>query len=425
MPLHGADGSSASLDGHISNYNNYFLNNHQIQQNRYELHLKQIAKMGDLSTVVAGRFRADAALADHKAAVRRDADRDVRRDEGTESELRQAYLDYLLGPMRLKFGRQLVDWVDSLTPYASDVITPMDVRHGGFGTTEQVLVPVDAISVSHPAPGGQLEWMAVANPRPHRLPKGPNGFGYYEAIQKLFGGKDVTVNDEGISRQANEMEGGARYVAYALGLDLSLVAWHGHERLPILKVSSQTTTAVELQQTYAQVNTYGGSLTFSVDAFVGRALMFFEPRRRLQSFNPAINNPKSEVELYGQRSRYGVGIDATFSKHFKFYSESWANQVRTIENAEVADPAQEHVKTDYTFALRGTNETFTDFLLTAEAVISSPKHSSIWTPSVQWTATTNSRISVGWRMISSDNPGSSYESMKDADQVWTSLEYYF
>lgn len=427
QPLSSETGaSSASLSGHVGNSTIFFLNSKRVAHHRYHLDLNQKSKVSEqLATTVAARFYYDAALADHPAAARRDIEPEVRADEISAAELREGSVDLSLPLGKLRIGKQIIDWIDSITPYASDILTPIDFRQGGFGAANQIIRPVDAALWSLPFPGGALETLVVVNPLGHLLPKGPNGYGNHEALQARFPQQKLTLEDDGIPKNGTHVEAGARYVGYVGGIDLSLLAFHGHERTPILHVVSADRAQVNLKTDYAMLNTYGGSFSVALDAVVLRALTFYEPARRLQSFALGPNKPGAPIDLYAQRYRHGLGIDLVINEHFKFYSETWANQLKPSDDALALDPSFEHFRTDYTVSSRVTNESFSKILLTIESVISTPRHSSIFSPSVSWTIGEHTKLGMGWRMISSDNPAAPYDSLKDADHAYGNLDWYF
>lgn len=421
--------SSASMEGRIGNDTVYFLNPQKVMHHSYHLMVKQKAKINEkISTNLSGRFFFDAALAgldDHPFVYRHDVDERVRIDEKSESSLREASVDFTFPIGHVRIGRQLVDWIDSITPYASDILTPIDFRQGGFGPADQVIRPLDAMLVSVTVPGGSLEGIAVAHPLGHQLPKGPNGYGFYEPLEQRFAdNRDLRIKDDGIPQTRSQTEAGGRYVGYWGGTDVMFLAFHGHMRTPLIQAAN-TSDDFDLKTNYPMLNTYGASASWSWNAVVFRMLSFYEPNRQLQSYRGRLISTHDAAELMAKRYRHGLGFDFVLNEHFKLYSETWANQVISSDEARNLDPSIEHVRTDYTISSRITNESISKFLLTIESVISTPKHSSIFSPSATLTIGDSAKLTAGWRMISSDNPGAPYEALKDADQAYGSLDWYF
>jgi hypothetical protein len=119
--------ADVSITGRFGNYSAAFLEDKRIRHHRYELYLRQDAKVSSsLTTVIAGRMRFDAALYPNSAAPR-NYGREVRHDEMDEAEARLAYFDYLGDAITLKLGLQQIDWIESLSPRTSDVITALDL----------------------------------------------------------------------------------------------------------------------------------------------------------------------------------------------------------------------------------------------------------------------------------------------------------
>ncbi len=132
-PVFGQE-NPGELTGKVGNYSAYFLDKERVRHHRYELYLNQKTNYSfRFTSMIEARFRFDAAMLDDENATEQNIAKDVREDELSEGEVRQAYFDYLGDLFRATIGIQKIDWVESLSAASNDIMTPLDYRHGGFG----------------------------------------------------------------------------------------------------------------------------------------------------------------------------------------------------------------------------------------------------------------------------------------------------
>jgi hypothetical protein len=396
----------ATLGVKLTNYDVLFLDSGDFRHNRYEALLTQETPFNErFSTVVEGRVRADAALLQNRFAG------PVRADEMLEGEFRQVYADYLGDSVRLKAGLQLIDWVDSLSPTTSDFLTPLDLRQGAFGNPSQTIVPVLALSVNHSLAGGNLEWLVVPLPHSHRFPAGPNGYGFYESIAAQAAPATAHLIEGQIPREFSEVEFGLRYHRVWDALEVTALAYRGHNRSPSLAALPIGPGIVQLRESFPRVMTLGAFASYATDSAVFRLFTYFEPGA------PARITIGSDPALSSRtRTRVGLGADYIFSKALKVYSEFTGTRAQVSLGGE---------KTEYIGTIRVTNESIDNVIIALNASATTPLNSFLLAPEITWNATTRLKISSGARLIHSDDPLAPYDFLKNSSQVYAQLEYRF
>ncbi len=453
----------------------YWLEDNRLRHQTTELSLRQVSDVREgLTTVVDGRFRYEAAILPFRSSRLREYPRPVQDDEGFESEARQVYLDWLTDFAAIKVGLVQFDWMDSLSPRTSDSITALDLRHGGFDSPSQIIEPVFAISGNFSVGFGSLELMVVPQGKAHRLPKGANGYGYGERVSALLGGVTRALQQAGLrgeidaQRQSpaipaggKDMEAGGRFLASLAGIDLSLIAWRGHQRTPSLDVSlydspeasaTNPDWVLAASERHVGMNTFAAFGSYGGDAAVYRLFVIREPGRQpavmveddlawtLVGQLPEDSATATGESLFGDeayrrgaildRTRIGAGFDYVFSKHLKLYSEAYATSSR-VTGHTLGGQGVEDTWRDHTATLRLTNESFEDLFLSCDITMTGPERSWLVSPDVsyEWREGVKSanagarswKLSFGGWLVQSESDKSALRMLRGARQVYARL----
>jgi hypothetical protein len=415
-----ARATDSTLDGKIENFTSYFFDNGRLRHYRYDLTLTETSHLSDhLLTVVQGRLRSEIMMTNEPWAVGSRYSQAVRNDEQFEAEGRQVYIDYLNSQVRIRAGLQLIDWVESLTPFASDILTPYDLRWGGQGPTDEILIPVWALSANHKFLHGNLEYMAVFLPQSSRFPVGDNGYGYYPYLGSLFAPAGSVISTQPIPQTLQETEFGARYMLNVGGLDLTFLGFYGHERTPSLLVQPVNPTTLSITQIFPRVFTMGTMMAYSQDAWVGRLMAFVEPNRTPKVVG-ALTDP-TETRL-----RVGGGFDYVASRHFKLYSELLGTFTQAPQISITGLPTQSYEDpSDVIATIRMTNETFHNVTLSLTTSLTGPAFSYMVSPEIAYTASRACKLALGARLLGSNSIKADFDSLKDTSAAYFTLEYVF
>jgi hypothetical protein len=407
--LHGAD--QPSLTGKLSNFTSYFFSDGKLRHERFEALLTQEVPINSrISTTIEGRARVELTEIDVSWAPRHNYNLAVRNDEMLEAEFRQLYVDYLGDSLRVKAGLQLIDWVDSLSPFTNDILTPYDIRFGAMGDPNQVIQPVIAIDLNHSLFGGNMEWLVIPLPGSDRLPAGPNGYGYYELVNALASPATANLTENSIPRTFGDVEFGARYHHVWDALELSLLAFRGHYRSPTFTINPISMSEVSVQESFPISVTLGAALTYGTEAAVFRLFSYVDPQA------PARYILGTSTPNPGQRVRIGVGADYVFSKDLKIYSEFTG----TYEQFSLAGYSTEYIGT-----IRMTSETIDDLFLSLNASVTFPENSFFLGPECDGKLANSLHLKGGARVFVSYDASAPFEMLKNSSQIYSQLEYTF
>ncbi len=423
-----ASHATTTFNGRVGNWSAGFIESERVRHNRWELQLLQNSAIAPrLKTTMEARFRFDAALYPDPRAAMHDLPRPVRDDEMSEIEARQIYFDWFHEALSLRGGLLQIDWIESLSTKSSDVMTPVDLRHGGFGA--DVIVPQAALTANHKfIADSSLEWLVVPSPEVHRLPKGPNGYGYYETIrgrlEKILGPNlAIDIQHGEIPEGARSVEGGLRLLKSVGGWDLTLLGYSGHQRSPSLVLTKPRPTDVVLTAEFPRCSTFGFFGAWSGDEIVLRGIVLYEPRRQPGFVNELV---PGQHDLFESRLRVGFGYDHVFSQHLKLYSEHYITQVKSHleDGSNGSVPSDKTLETGST-SVRLTNESFEDVFLSADATFTGPDKSWILSPQVAWTREGRWKFSLGANLIRSLSDDSAFHSLSESSHVWMAVDSWF
>ena len=411
-----------SLFGRLRNFDTWMLSADTLRQNRYEIHLTQKSPISRyLTTLIEGRFRFDAGLLDRSWVAYNWVSNAVRSDEMVEASLRQFYLDDLEDwGLRLKVGLQRFDWIEAITPLASTLLTPLDLRHGAVNTYDQVIIPLWCLDTNVRLFGGTFEALVAPLPEPDRLPVGNNGFGLYSFLQSLASPLPAAVTNNPIPVTLGETEFGARYFWTWGEYDFTLMGYHGHQRFPSVTITPGLTQA-NIDLTYPQVNTYGIFSSYSEGSWVGRAFFLLQPQLGSRvTVNPL---PPATVSSEDRFWRIGLGADYAASRAFKLYSETLLSEYTTTlnTNGQISHSSEG----DAIVTVRATNETLRNVLWSLTSTVTANHFSYLVTPEMLWTFADNYKLTVGGRLVGANSTLADFAALQRTSLLYVIFEYAF
>ncbi len=408
-----ADKPSLSIE--LDDFTSYFTTQDILRHNRYEIHAKETVPLSrTLSTVMDLRGRVETAESGINASFLPHYSSAVTHNELFEGEIRQLYMDWLGDKVRMKTGIMQIDWIESLSPLTSDIMTPLDLRFGGFGTNKEIIVPEAAVYLNHKLFGGTLEYLFVPLPVTHRLPVGDNGYGLYPYLANQVAPLSAMISTSSIPQTLAEVEAGVRYhLDFDSGLELSFLAYRGHQRTPTFVAGPPSASTIPITEVYGRTVTLGAFATYGTEAAIFRLFTYLEPHRYPASVTVAPGGDPTQLP-YENRIRVGSGFDYVFSKHLKLYSEFTGTHTE-YPNGQM----------NYLATVRLTNETFKDFMISLNATIGFPYFSSLLTPEVAWNFQQDMSLGLGAHLIQSSNVNSAFEMLKNASQVYATYQYTF
>ena len=385
------------------------------------LDLKQTTDITDaLSSVIAGRFRFDAALTPLNKTL--DYDTEVRDDELFDSDFREFYFNYLNEALRIRIGLLKIDWVDTLFQQNNDFLTPLDLRFGGYGEAGDLIIPSPSILLSHGLLGLQWDWI-IAKPVVSKIPKAANGYGFYENLESDL--PPFYVQNEKIPDDSKNLEGGLRLATTFYKTEFTFFAYHGHERVP----HAQFQPIIKDQQLkiglkYPQVNTFGLFLTAGLgDAAIFRVFSLYEPRR---VSDITLTLPSGSVYQSGETQRYraGFGIDYVISQDFKFFSECSGLRIQNIATDE-PNIFGSHFseREDYNCGYRGIYLASQNMEILLDNFYTFPERSYFIAPQINLKISNSFRLFGGIRFVKSFSDLSTLDRLRDTSHVFLGIEH--
>ena len=416
--------NSASLSGYLANYSAYFLERERLRHHRYELGLKQKAKINfQLSTYIEGRARFDAALMPESYAPGQGMASEVRADEMAEADLRQAYLSYIGEYVSWTAGTQLIDWVESLSSLIASDLTPYDIRHARFGDGSEIIVPVTGVKANLDLDFLSIEGLIVPFPSYSRAPKGDNGYGYGEALSEEASNYAIEMENRGNEHSIKHSEAGLRILGSIESFEWTLLAYRGHHKSPIIElVQDNRQRTARLTLTNPRLNTFGLFSSYAGESFVLRANAIYQPRRRPQVVEIFDD---LENDYYEDITRVGLGYDMVFNRHFKFYTEAYLIRTDREGAIDFLDPKLLGIEDEYVSVLRVTNESFDDVEFRLDYVHFTPKKGYLFNPAVLATVFESFKLEAGARLVSADHDEAPTKIIENASHIYANLRWYF
>ncbi len=405
----------------------YFLSDERLRHHIYSLDLSVSRELYSFSKISFDGFsRYDLALLPSRQAARSRYSETVKRDEDFDLGVRNFFFSYTGEIFNLRAGIQTLDWLDTLSPQGPDFLLPVDLRRGGLSDPEFQELPFKALRISHPFLSESfLEWILIYPPTVSRLPLGENGYGYFESIKdKIPEGRQLVVSTDKLNPSIENAEAGLRILKNLGEVDLSLLGFHGYQRLPSYRLKTALSSeTIGLEQYFAKTNTFGFFSSWSKAKFAGRFFGLYEPRRTSEVMSYGVGSTLIEDSGPYRHLRIGVGADYAHSQHFRWYSEIYQTQKRPLSNPEVFKKYSQQGEEDYNLVYRVTNETFKEKVLSLEGMVSLPERSFLFSPSLKAEILKDFHLSSGFKLIKSYSDQARLDRLRHSGYFFLKIDY--
>ena len=189
----------------------------------------------------------------------------VEKDEEDDIELRETYLDFSIGNLDLRLGKQQIVWGEAVGLFFADVVNPKDLREFILPEFDQIRIPVWAADIEYYMGDNYLELVWIPILEFNELGVSGSEFEFYTTPAP----SNVLVyyeSEKEPSNSLNNSECGIRLSRLMAGWDLSGFYFYGYDYFPTLfrtigvdPLTSQTTFTVKPE--YKRLNIFG--LTFA------------------------------------------------------------------------------------------------------------------------------------------------------------------
>ena len=285
----------------------------------------------------------------------------VRRDQETDVDLRQAVLSLSLGALDLRLGRQQIVWGEAISTFVSDVVNPKDFREFILPDFSEIRIPIWAIDGTyHLAEGVALEGVWTPDTRFNKTGKQGSEFQFRGPAYR-FRNPVVRVPDNPDEFSLARSAGGARLSYLVSGWDFTLLYYDGEDKTAVRyqrrEAAARGPDTIVLEPRHPRLHIVGATVAKSIEPVVIRAEAAYSIGKRYETVDPL--DPNGIVRRDTLDWLVGVdytvlGVDTAFQVSQKVLAGDATNLTRGGVEAPVTS----------SFALRLTTGFF-DNTLTA------------------------------------------------------------
>jgi len=189
----------------------------------------------------------------------------VEQDQEDDIELRDMYLDFSIGNLDLRFGKQQIVWGEAVGLFFADVVNPKDLREFILPDSDQIRIPVWAADIEYYMGDNHLELVCIPTLEFYKTGVSGSEFDFYRPSAP----DGALIHYESEKKPSNDLknsEAGIRFSRLIGGWDLSVFYFYGYDYFPtpfrtigIDPLTSQTT--LTLRPEYKRLNIF--ALTFA------------------------------------------------------------------------------------------------------------------------------------------------------------------
>ena len=191
----------------------------------------------------------------------------VRRDQRSELELREAYLDFSAGDWEFRLGKQNIVWGEMVGLFFADVVSAKDLREFVLPEFEQIRIPQWAVRAEWFGDDSHLEFVWLPAPGTDRI--GEPGAEFYPYPPPIPGFAYDIEGEERPSRRFSNGGFGVRGSTMAAGWDLSAFAYRSPDSAPTFyRTVLDAPPTVVYQPRYDRITRVGGTLSKDFDGVV-------------------------------------------------------------------------------------------------------------------------------------------------------------
>lgn len=235
----------------------------------------------------------------------------VRRDQETNVDLRQALLSLSFGALDVRLGRQQIVWGEAISTFVTDVVNPKDFREFILPDFSEIRLPIWAADATyHLAEGVALEGVWTPDTRFNKLPKQGSEF-QFRGPAFRFQNPVVRVPDDADEFSVARSAGGARLSYLVSGWDSALLYYDGEDKTAVLhqrrEPAARGPDIIVLEPRHPRLHIVGATLAKSIEPVVIRAEAAYSIGKRYETIDPL--DPNGIVRR--DTLDWLVGVDAT------------------------------------------------------------------------------------------------------------------
>lgn len=196
-----------------------------------------------------------------------------------EASFNELYASYDTDRVRLRAGNQIYGWGTADVYNPTSYFNPFDMREYFFKDEDEQRLGLPSVSAMFFIGDFTLETVLM----PVHVPMALAPSGNFWAIESKLGRQPVIL-EEGAALDAKpeNMGAGARFAGSVMGVDVSLSAYHGPYKEPLLvpdgtRILPNKPLALAVKQQYHVLTMIGTDVSFKMDKFVLQAEAAYSP----------------------------------------------------------------------------------------------------------------------------------------------------
>ncbi|MBN1932678.1 MAG: hypothetical protein JW786_13830 [Desulfobacterales bacterium] len=223
--------------------------------------------LGDITTTVSynlsSRFYYDAVF-----DLSGNYNKEVENNQEKEAKLRTAFLDFNLGDVDLRIGKQQIVWGEAVGLFFADIINPKDLREFILPELGEIRIPTWATDIEYYFDDNYFEFVWIPVPKFNKFGTFGSEFDF-ERLQSIQENISVIYLDKKEpSSNLKNSEFGFRISRLIGNWDLSMFYFYGYDYFPVnfrgyFSNSSNPNTVIMVSPEYKKINISG--MTFSSD----------------------------------------------------------------------------------------------------------------------------------------------------------------
>ena len=272
----------------------------------------------------------------------------VEKDEEDDIELRETYLDFSIGNLDMRLGKQQIVWGEAVGLFFADVVNPKDLREFILPEFDQIRIPVWAADIEYYMGDNYLELVWIPILEFNELGVSGSEFEFYTTPAP----SSVLVYYESEKEPSNDLknsECGIRLSRLIGGWDLSGFYFYGYDYFPTLfrtiavdPATSQTIITVEPE--FKRLNIFGLTFAKEVEDVIFKGEFVYNKGK----YFLVDNLTDADGVIKKDFLDYLIGMDYTFFEKIDFNVQFMQRIIFNYDDTMVAD----RIKTSFSCWLK-------------------------------------------------------------------------
>lgn len=336
----------------------------------------------------------------------------VDRDQRTNIELRENYLDYSTGNWDFRFGKQHVVWGEMVGLFFADVVSARDLREFVLPDFDQMRTTQWAARAEYFADDfhAELLWIPVAGYDKIGKP----GAEFYP-YQPTYGLPNVRyLGEQRPNNGTDNMNYGVRLSTLTRGWDISGFYYRSSDINQTFYRTALTPTSIEYQARHDRINQWGGTVSKDFGDIVFKAEAVFTSGRSFTTLD--FNDSNGMVRQ--NTVDWAAGLDFTLPAETRFNVQLFQRQFLDYDRGIIPD------RNENGYSLLLNNKFFQNWEAQAIFISSLNRTDWLFRPRLAWAFERNWRIVFGADIFNGP-PTGLFGRYNQQDRAYSEIRYSF